>query len=302
MDRTDKILIAIAVAVLVVFSIQIYSALQLRSEYTRNIATVNSTVEKVAGNVKDLESTVMSQNLIMSKQLASLEDSLQKNTNNLLDIIQTNQQESEQQISVLKSDLKDIKVESADFSAIVEEVLGSVVSVLTNRGQGSGAFIRTSGYIVTNWHVIEGATQAAIQTYDGKQHSVMLVGADPDKDIAVLKIAAEYPFLPTSDDVQVGEKVIALGNPNGLSFTVTEGIVSAVERKVNQNNNIGYIQTDVPISPGSSGGPLVNKQGRMIGMNTFKVSGSAVEGLGFAIPADVIDETVSGIIDEFKSR
>ena len=296
MDKTDKILIALAAAVLIVFGIQLYSSYQLRIEYTAQISAVSADLRGLSDNVTELKSTMQSQNLILTRQLSGLESSLEENTNNLLDVIQTNELESQQQISSLKSDLKDIKVESADFSAIVEDVLESVVSVLTNKGQGSGAFIRAGGYIVTNWHVVDGATQAGIQTYDGKQHSVVLIGADASKDIALLKIASDYTRLPTTDDVQVGEKVIALGSPSGLSFTVTEGIISAVERKVNQNNNIGYIQTDVPISPGSSGGPLVNRHGEMIGMNTFKVSGSAVEGLGFAIPADIIDAAVSDII------
>ncbi len=253
-------------------------------------------------NIISLNEEINTQSVILNQKISNVEDDLKKNKQDLVILIQATQTENQQELQDLKqeleSDIKEIKVESADFSAIVQDILESVVSVVTDKGQGSGVFLRTSGYIVTNEHVIRGMKSIGILTYDGEWHSVRLVGFDSDSDVALLQIEQQYPHLQTldSDDIQVGEKVIALGNPSGLSFTVTEGIVSAVNRVVS-SNNIGYIQTDVPISPGSSGGPIVNKEGKIIGITNFKISRTGFEGLGFAIPSNVVDDVVNQLID-----
>ena len=136
--------------------------------------------------------------------------------------------------------------------------------------------------------------------YSGKTYNVnILAGYDNNADIAVLKIdASDLRALKfgDSDEVKVGEKVIAAGNPAGLSFTVTEGIVSAFRTF----NNVNYIQTDVPINPGNSGGPLINTKGEIIGINNFKVGG--FEGLGFAISSSNVRSVVNKIIDEYEAK
>ena len=120
----------------------------------------------------------------------------------------------------------------------------------------------------------------------GNSFPATIVGTATSIDLAVLKIDATVPFLTFANDadVKVGEKVIAVGSPLGLSFSVTQGIISAVNRKID-GTGIGYVQTDVSINPGNSGGPLVNNQKKIIGINTLKISDT--EGLGFAIPASV---------------
>ena len=202
------------------------------------------------------------------------------------------EEQSNIQLDELKQEVKNINIQSADFSAIVDDVLDSVVSIATNKGQGSGAIIREEGLIVTNNHVIEDVSQIRVLTYKGDIYSATVVGADTSRDIAVLEIQGNFQALDfgNSDDIKVGEKVIALGNPGGLDFSVTEGIVSALR----EAKGITYIQTDVPINPGNSGGPLVNKKGEIIGINNFKIRD--FESLGFAIASNIVKDTVDQII------
>ena len=138
-------------------------------------------------------------------------------------------------------------------------------------------------------------------TYDDEVYDAKLIGYNDEVDVAVLKVDASLENLRfgDSDDVEVGERVIALGNPAGLSFTVTEGIVSAVDRKGSNNLEI-YLQTDVPLNPGSSGGPLVNTNSRIIGINNFKVGG--YEGLGFAIESNVVKQVVDDVIQQYYEQ
>jgi serine protease Do len=158
----------------------------------------------------------------------------------------------------------------------------------TQRSLGSGVVIRPDGYILTNEHVILRSGKIQVQFADERQFDARLVGADSDSDLAVLKIdkVSNLPHLPlgSSDDLMIGETVIAIGNPFGLSHTVTTGVVSAVDRSLNTNGRTYYdfIQTDASINPGNSGGPLLNIKGDLIGINTA-IYGRA-QGIGFAIP------------------
>ena len=183
---------------------------------------------------------------------------------------------------------------SADFSGIIEEAVRGVVSIQTDISQGSGFLIDDEGYIVTNAHVLNQAHWAKALTSDGTSRDANLIGWDGDMDIAVLKIAGNFDALEfgDSDDVRVGEKAIAIGNPLGLSFSVSEGIVSALNREGPNGRNV-YIQIDVPLNPGNSGGPLVNKKGEVIGINNFKVGNS--EGLGFALEANTAVKVINQI-------
>ncbi|RLG16430.1 hypothetical protein DRN69_00875 [Candidatus Pacearchaeota archaeon] len=194
----------------------------------------------------------------------------------------------DQEISLLKAST------SADFSGIIGEAIKSVVTIRTDISQGTGFIISNDGYIVTNAHVMENAKAATIITYDGKPNRVSLIGMDNVMDIALLKIDKKtQPLtLADSDKVQVGIKVIAIGNPLGLQFSVSEGIVSAVHRE-GINGLQAYIQTDAALNPGNSGGPLINKQGRVIGINNFKIGGG--ESLGFALESNYIKKVVNEI-------
>ncbi|MDA7746483.1 Do family serine endopeptidase [Psychromonas sp.] len=162
-------------------------------------------------------------------------------------------------------------------------------------GQGSGVIIDAdNGYIITNYHVIEGASQILIGLVSGHQYSANIIGQDPKSDIALLQIKSKQPLtaikFANSDDLQVGDFTIAIGNPFGLGQTVTSGIVSALGRSgLNLENLENYIQTDAAINSGNSGGALLNLKGELIGINTaiFGPNGGNV-GIAFAIPSNMV--------------
>ena len=195
----------------------------------------------------------------------------------------------------LQGKVSDLDLKSADFADIIDDVVRSVVSVKTNLGQGSGVFFRSNGYIMTNKHVIDGGAYVQAVDFDGVTHTATVVSVSSTADLAILKIdvtGVESLSFASMGNVGVSDRVIAVGNPLGLSFTVTEGIVSALERQVD-STGIGYVQTDVPINPGNSGGPLVNVDKKVVGINTLGVIG--YDGLGFAIPADVVSAFANSV-------
>ncbi|MBI4148419.1 trypsin-like peptidase domain-containing protein [Candidatus Woesearchaeota archaeon] len=206
------------------------------------------------------------------------------------------EQSSSEKIATLEDQLKSVRVTNKDFSAIIKDIIKAVVSVKTDTGIGSGVLVDSRGYVLTNYHVIRGAAKAAIITFDNQAHPVKLVGIHEATDLAVLQIGdgGDFTALDFEDResrIEVGAKVIAVGNPGGLEFSVTEGIISSAKRKINE---VLYVQHDVPINPGNSGGPLVNIQGNIVGINTQKRSG--FEGIGFAIHAEVADQVAREII------
>ncbi|MCX8086166.1 MAG: trypsin-like peptidase domain-containing protein [Rhodocyclaceae bacterium] len=173
------------------------------------------------------------------------------------------------------------------------------------RGTGSGFIWDDAGHIVTNYHVIENASEAIVKLADGRSFRAALVGASPAHDIAVLKIGVGFKRPPpvaigTSSDLKVGQKVFAIGNPFGLDWTLTTGIVSALDRSLSGEGGqtIDHlIQTDAAINPGNSGGPLLDSAGRLIGINTAIYSPSgASAGIGFAVPVDTVNRVVPQLI------
>ena len=232
-------------------------------------------------------------------QLNSDITKLEADTNSKLSEITDSVISTRQDLSSLEEDFgKELNLLKAsvgvDFSGVIELVVPSVVTVRTDISQGTGFIITNDGYIITNYHVVKGAKAAGIYTYEGEQHQVSLVGYNEDLDIALLKISGNYEALEleNSNEVSVGEKVIAIGNPLGLQFSVSEGIVSAVHRE-GPNGLEVYIQTDAALNPGNSGGPLINPRGKVIGINNFKIGSS--ESLGFALESNYIKEAVNSI-------
>ena len=172
-------------------------------------------------------------------------------------------------------------------------------------GSGTGFIWDAEGHVVTNFHVIQGATRAFITLADGSRHEASYVGGAPDKDLAVLQLAKTPPKLRpiplgTSADLQVGQAVLAIGNPFGLDQTLTTGVVSALGREiqsVTRRRITGVIQTDAAINPGNSGGPLLDSAGRLIGVNAAIQSPSgASAGIGFAVPVDTVNRVVPQLI------
>ncbi len=174
------------------------------------------------------------------------------------------------------------------------------------RGTGSGFIWDDAGHVVTNFHVIQDAARATVRLADGRDYNAALVGASPAHDIAVLRIGVGFrrpPAVPigTSADLKVGQKVFAIGNPFGLDWTLTTGIVSALDRTLagQQGGPViqNLIQTDAAINPGNSGGPLLDSAGRLIGINTAIYSPSgASAGIGFAVPVDTVRRVVPQIV------
>jgi S1-C subfamily serine protease len=173
------------------------------------------------------------------------------------------------------------------------------------QGAGSGFVWNAQGYIVTNFHVIQNAQVARVMLFDQSSHQARLVGIEPDKDIAVLKIDAPPAKLAaiaigSSKDLRVGQRVFAIGNPFGFDHTLTTGVISGLGREIQSVTNrpiYGVIQTDAAINPGNSGGPLLDSSGRLIGMNTAIVSPSgAYSGIGFAVPVDTINRVIPQLI------
>ena len=169
-------------------------------------------------------------------------------------------------------------------------------------GAGSGVILTTDGYIVTNYHVVEGARQITVTLHDDSTYTATVVGSDQQSDIALLKIDATGltpAVLGDSDSVQVGEVVIAVGNPMGtLGGTVTDGIVSALNRDISvEGNEMTLMQTSAAISPGNSGGGLFNTNGELIGIVNAKYSDEDAEGLGFAIPVNTMKTVVQDLLE-----
>ncbi|MDE3045435.1 MAG: Do family serine endopeptidase [Verrucomicrobiota bacterium] len=167
---------------------------------------------------------------------------------------------------------------------------------------GSGFIIRQDGYIVTNFHVVKDATQISVMLNDGREYPAVIKGTDPRTDLAVLKIDEKnLPFLEfgDSDDLQVGEWVVAIGNPFGLEGTLTVGVVSAKGRQdLGIASYEDFIQTDAAINPGNSGGPLLNLQNQVIGVNTAIVGNTGgYMGIGFAIPSRMVQNVIEQILD-----
>jgi putative serine protease PepD len=190
-----------------------------------------------------------------------------------------------------------------DTEAAARQILPSVVQVVAGRGSGSGFVIDDAGHVITNYHVVEGATAVSLVLDGGRRVSAQVVGGDQDEDIAVLRVSGNAPAaaqLGRSASLRIGQPVIAVGSPLGLSGTVTAGIVSAVDR----TSRLGgasrpMVQTDASINPGNSGGPLVDLQGRVVGVNTAIATTSARAGnigIGFAVPIDRAVQVAQTII------
>ncbi|MDE2439415.1 MAG: trypsin-like peptidase domain-containing protein [Betaproteobacteria bacterium] len=203
--------------------------------------------------------------------------------------------------------------EKARDSVVFISTKGEVLDFWTRnvrsvpRGTGSGFIWDDEGHVVTNFHVIDGASEAVVKLADGRSFRAALVGASKSHDIAVLKIGVGFrrpPPVPvgTSSDLKVGQKVFAIGNPFGLDWTLTTGIVSALDRSLNEENGASVdhlIQTDAAINPGNSGGPLLDSAGRLIGITTAIYSPSGANaGIGFAVPVDTVNRVVPHLISQ----
>jgi S1-C subfamily serine protease len=223
----------------------------------------------------------------------------------------------------------DVPLDSGLIRRVAEEAMPAVVSIYTEtadpyrvsllpiplpvtsfrvalpgKALGSGFFIHPSGFLLSNNHVIENARSIKARTPDGTDYSLVVVARDPALDLALLQVAnlgAEFPYVPmgNSDAVGVGDWVIAIGNPLGLGHSVTKGIVSQTGRELaalggQGGRQIGFLQTDTPLNPGSSGGPLITLTGAAIGVNTAVAHGA--QGIAFTIPSSQVAEFLRTVL------
>ena len=181
--------------------------------------------------------------------------------------------------------------EEQNVIRVARQVTPTVVSIVVPQyGSGSGAVIRRDGMILTNAHVVGNARTVQVGLADGRKVTGTVLGRDAGLDVAVVRIPVnDAPVAPlgNSDQLQVGQLAIAIGNPLGLERTVTTGVISAVNRPGRTLGGETFIQTDAAISPGNSGGPLVDSRGNVIGINSAELLGQGVSGLGFAIPINL---------------
>jgi len=182
---------------------------------------------------------------------------------------------------------------------VARAITPTVVSVSQEEGSGSGIIVDKSGVVLTNAHVVGNSRTVGVGLADGRTLNGQVLGRDPTIDVAVVRVPAQnLPVAPIgdSDKLEVGQSAIAVGNPLGLERTVTAGVVSAINRNPRGISLDGLIQTDAAISPGNSGGPLVDTHGRVIGINTAVLAGAGASGLGFAIPINLANDVVRQVL------
>jgi S1-C subfamily serine protease len=202
-----------------------------------------------------------------------------------------------------------VQITSTSDGQSSSDAFGNVVPGQSQSALGSGFVIDKEGHIVTNYHVVQGASQIEVSFSNQDTVDARVVGTDPSTDLALLKVDVDAQALTPlaladSDHVEVGDPVVAIGNPFGLERTVTSGIVSALQREVRAPNNFTIdhvIQTDAPINSGNSGGPLIDAAGRVIGVNSQIETGSGGGGnvgIGFAVPSNTVKSVVAQLLDD----
>jgi S1-C subfamily serine protease len=229
---------------------------------------------------------------------------------NQLEDMQTTITEQNNEIQDLQNQIEILDVTdqtgAIPWPTIYDQLKNSVVLIETDLGLGSGFVYDESGHIITNYHVVEGASTIQVTFLDGATSSADVVGTDPYSDIAVVHLDQQVTTLQpvvlgSSSDLMVGEPVAAVGNPYGLSDTLTAGIVSSLGRSIDAPGGyviIDIIQLDAAINPGNSGGPLVNTKGQVVGVNTaIQSETGSFAGIGFAIPSDTVKREVDDLIN-----
>jgi S1-C subfamily serine protease len=259
---------------------------------------IEQTSTRVEGVRDELTNTLSGYNYQSMNRDSALTEMIQKISN-----------KSTSQLTSFQEQLKTFKEASVDFSKVIPKAVDAVVTI-GKKGNGffttagSGVLINNEGYIVTNYHVIDQLNPITIKTHDGNEYSATIVGKDDSWDIAVIKAVTDkksFEYLPFADSgtAFVGQHVIAVGNPVGFESTVTEGIISNTDRLIaGDEKDIHFIQTDVAINAGNSGGPLIDNNGKILGIATLKYARSGFEGLSFALKSNDVQSVVMQILDK----
>jgi len=308
MRSSTSLLLSILFSLVLVSGLFFYQGYQFskaRAEFSSAVYNLSEKGEQLSVALSDLNSAFVKKSFEVDGAFSAVESGLNKLGQDVVLFKQESDLRAQQfsgELAVVKQESSDkfdelenklsVNLKSSDFSDLVDDVIKSVVSVQTDVSIGSGVIFDSDGYIVSNYHVIKGAKSGAVRTYDGSSHSVSIIGYDEKKDIAVLKIDGAFKRLKFADSnvVDVGERVLALGSPAGLEFSVNEGIISA-RRMIDGKE---YFQTDVAMNPGNSGGPLIDASGKIVGVNNFKLKD--YEGLNFAISSNEVKSVVDTIM------
>ena len=271
----------------------------LGAKITSQSNTLSTAIDKAktesTASINDLSASIQNNNYQSMSRDTALSNSLQSMSNKSLT-----------QLTSFQQQLTTVEKASADFTKVIPKAVNTVV-IIGRKEQGyfvtsgSGVIINKEGYIVTNYHVVDQLSDINVKTHAGNDYSATLVGKDEKWDIAVLKLASDKNDFDSldwadSDKAYVGEHVIAIGNPVGLDSTVTEGIISNIKRQVTADTDIHYLQTDVAINAGNSGGPLIDKDGKILGIATMKYAEAGFEGLSFALRSNDIRGVVLKIL------
>ncbi len=277
---------------------------EMRERYDKFDYQIKRLADEVEEKTLKIQQQAESDNKRVASDLSSKLDILKKDNTKKLNLItgQLNrvQVEKDEALEQVNRQLKQVSADQGDFSKAIEDSMKSTVSVETLTGRASGTIVSDDGYIVTSKHVVADAKAVVVGLYKkGQKHverkTARIVKSNDVYDLAVLKISLDKPLraLPFGDSrkVKLGEKVFALGNPGAIGFTATEGIVSATNRYV---GTVPYVQTDSPINIGNSGGPLINRRGELVGINTLKVTG--YDGISLALPSYIVQSVSNGII------
>ncbi len=264
----------------------------LKAENAAYHAKLDTSVSNAVSNLENkdssLERKLAEESTALNSSIGNLKSNFLSITTDLNSFIAKIEQQSNIRLGELSKEIKDVSETTGDFSKIAQQSIKSVVTVSTDLGYGSGVIVSSNGLIVTNHHVVNGAKEIEVIMPNRTTYPALVLVSNVADDLAILQVSAPTPLfleLGDSDIIAPGQRVIALGNPAGLTATVTEGIISAVNRNIQGLGN-GFIQIDVAVNPGNSGGPLVNEKGEIIGITTAKVKGA--EGLGFAIPSNKV--------------
>lgn len=278
---------------------------------TKLLTEISNKESSLKSEIKKAENLALAENKKTRTAIEQLNTATQNQYKTITTTVQDIKNKSNSEIGSIKSEVSYLKGVSVDFSKIIPNILPAVVAIGENTSKtifnlvGSGAIIDQSGYIVTNKHVTDGLTNILIKTNDKTEYAAEIIGQSSSMDIAVLKIKSQKTFPTLTLSLQnafVGQKVIAIGNPAGLDFTVTEGIISNTARKLPPDYSISYLQTDVAVNKGNSGGPLVEKTGKIIGMNTKKMLGNEYEGLNFALKSTDISTVIKQWVEKDKKK
>ncbi|MBW2967538.1 trypsin-like peptidase domain-containing protein [Candidatus Woesearchaeota archaeon] len=273
---------------------------------------VNSELERIeSGLSREIDANrkgIQAAETQLKSEIESVDQQAKARDDSLSVSVQGTAHQSLTELSEISRKLQEVEQATVDFTQVIPKSLESVVTIGEKglgyfNSAGAGVIVNNKGYIVTNHHVVDELQKITVKTHAGGEYAARLVNYDADLDIAIIRLETprndfDYLTFADSDEAFVGQHVIAIGNPVGFDSTVTEGIISNTKRIVTDDHDRQYLQTDVAVNKGNSGGPLIDKNGKIIGIVTLKYVDTGSEGLSFAIKSNDVSEAVFIMLQE----